>query len=138
MLAGFGVRPAVAQMPDVRAMSGVPLPSPELPAGTVTVRLVRGSLANNLTGHPVELVETATGRVRGARTDESGRARFGDLAPGMRVRARAVVEGETLESEEFAVPASGGVRLVLVAGAASPTGAPAAGTPAPGGGAGAA
>jgi hypothetical protein len=116
--------PIAAQMPDVRAMSGVPLPSSDLPAGTITVRLVRGSLANNVAGHPVELVEPATGRARATRTDASGRARFDGLPPGARVRARTTIDGERLESEEFVVPQSGGVRLVLVAGASASSGAP--------------
>ena len=43
-------RAVVAQvnMPDLRQVSGVPLPAQDVPAGTVSVRVVRGSFANNL------------------------------------------------------------------------------------------
>ena len=34
--------PPGAQMPDPKQMSGVPLPTGDIPAGTVTVRVVRG------------------------------------------------------------------------------------------------
>jgi hypothetical protein len=33
--------PASAQMPDLRTMNGRPLPVPDLPTGTVTVRVAR-------------------------------------------------------------------------------------------------
>ena len=41
-----------AQMPDPKQMSGVPLPMPDLALGTVTVRVVRGSMANPLAIRP--------------------------------------------------------------------------------------
>jgi hypothetical protein len=115
-------------MPDVRRMSGVPLPVTDVPVGTVTVRVIRGSLANVVPGQDVELA--VGGSVRTAKTNEAGRAEFSGLATGSRVRAATVVDGERLQSQEFDVPASGGIRLMLVA--ASP-GQPAAvpGTPTP-------
>ena len=36
-------------------MSGIPRPVTDLPAGHVSVRLIRGQLSNNIQGHPVEM-----------------------------------------------------------------------------------
>ena len=100
-------------MPDAKEMSGIPRPVDDLPAGAVSVRLIRGSLSNNITGHPVEL--RVGPKVMTVKTDENGRAEFRELAPGATVKASAVVDGEHLESQEFPAPARGGIRLMLVA-----------------------
>lgn len=102
-----------AQMPDPKQMSGVPLPLADMEIGTVTVRVIRGTLANILPGQTVEL--TGAGPAKTAKTDEAGRATFSNLAPGSRVKAVVTVDGERVESQEFAVPATGGTRLMLVA-----------------------
>jgi len=102
------------QMPDPKQMSGVPLPSPDLPGGTVSVRVVRGGPGNNLQGETVELA-VAGRRPTSARTDANGRAQFSAIATGAEVQARAVVGGETLESRPFKMPDRGGIRLMLVA-----------------------
>jgi hypothetical protein len=104
---------AQIQMPDAREMSGIPRPVDDLPNGSISIRLVRGDLSNNITDHPVDL--QADGRTLTVRTDGSGRAEFRDLPPGNSVKALAVVDGERLESQSFAVPSSGGVRMLLVA-----------------------
>jgi hypothetical protein len=100
-------------MPDPSQMSGVPLPSPDLPVGTITVRVVRGSVANNLPGQRVELVIGAD--KRDGVTDESGRATFSNLGAGAQVQASVVVDGQRLESQLIALPAQGGIRVMLVA-----------------------
>ncbi len=100
-------------MPDPKQMSGIPRPVTDLPDGAISVRLIRGALSNNIANHPVEL--SVEGKVRAQKTDEGGRAQFAGLTPGNKVKASAVVDGERLESQEFPVPASGGVRLMLVA-----------------------
>ena len=105
---------ASAQMPDVRQMSGMPLPVGDVPVGTVTVRVIRGQLTNPLVGESVELSGPGTA-VKTAKTDQSGRAQFSGLTPGTRVKATATINGEKLESQEFDVPAQGGIRLMLVA-----------------------
>ncbi len=102
-----------AQMPDPRQMSGLPLPVSDVAPGTVTVRVIRGALTNPVTGQEVQLVGPATG-LKGV-TNESGRAEFSNLPAGTRVKAITTVDGERLESEEFSVPSTGGVRLMLVA-----------------------
>jgi hypothetical protein len=100
-------------MPDAKAMSGIPRPSETVPTGSVSVRLVRGQISNLITGHPVEF--NVNGTPQAVKTDETGHAVLGGLATGTTVRAVAVVDGERLESQEFQVPAQGGVVLMLVA-----------------------
>jgi len=101
------------EMPDPKQMSGIPRPVTDLPDGAVSVRLIRGSLSNNITNHPVEL--HVGSNVQTAKTDASGRAQFSGLTPGATLKAVAVVDGERLESQEFPAPSQGGVRLILVA-----------------------
>ena len=109
------VPPAFAQlqMPDPKQMSGIPRPVTDLAAGHVSVRLIRGQLSNNISGHPVDM--HAGGKVLTVKTDENGRAEFSGVAAGTAVRAVAVVDGERLESQEFPWPSDGGIRLMLVA-----------------------
>jgi hypothetical protein len=107
-------------------MSGIPMPTSDVPAGSVSVRLVRGELTNNIVSHRVEL--HAGPRTESATTDQDGRAVFSGLQPGTSVHAMAEVDGQVVESQPFTVPPDAGVRLVLVAGA---SGAPAAGSPVP-------
>lgn len=121
----MGVAPVVAQMPDLRQMSGQPLPSGELPVGTLSVRVVRGSISNNVANQDVRL--EGGGPARTIRTDASGRAVFSGLASGTIWRAVTTVDGERLESQAIEMPASGGLRVLLAAGLQAGAGAPAAG-----------
>ena len=103
---------SAAAQPDPRQMSGIPLPDAGLADGTISVRVIRGQLANNVPDHLVELrqgdiVETAL-------TDAEGRAVFLTLNPGQQVRAATDLDGVRIESRPFAVPGRGGVRLMLV------------------------
>src|SRR5260221_14528731 len=98
------------QMPDPKQMAGIPRPVDDLPSGSVSVRLIRGQLSNNIADHPVEL-HFGNGRVLTAKTDDAGRAQFDKLPGGSPVKAIAVVDGERLESQEFLAPAQGGIRL---------------------------
>jgi hypothetical protein len=100
-------------MPDPRQMSGIPLPVADVPAGTVFVRVIRGSLSNAISNHRVEL--RGPGTSLDANTNGAGRAEFPGIKPGARIRALTIVGGERLESQEFAMPATGGIRLMLVA-----------------------
>jgi hypothetical protein len=119
--------PLSAQMPDLRQMSGQPLPSPDLPAGTISVRVVRGSMSNNVPGQDVELrTDGGSTLVRTVKTDQGGRAVFSGLAPGATYRAVTTIDGAALVSQDFPLPAAGGVRLLLVAGLASGESKPAA------------
>jgi hypothetical protein len=105
-------RSVAAQMPDPKQMSGVPLPVADLPPGTVTVRVVRGTMTNIITGQRVDLIGPTP---MSAKTNESGRAEFTGLQPGIRVRVATSVGAEQLESQEFAIPSNGGIRIALVA-----------------------
>jgi hypothetical protein len=113
VLGGGALVHAQFQMPDPKQMSGIPRPVDDLPAGSISVRLIRGSLSNNISGHPVELHLGA--KVQTVKTDENGRAQFDKVPPGTTVKATADVDGEHLESQEFPAPAQGGIRLMLVA-----------------------
>src|SRR6185295_17608735 len=84
-----------------------------LALGTVTVRVVRGSMANPLANQTVEL--TVGGAAQTQKTNDQGRAEFAGLSVGVRVKATVTVDGERLESQEFAVAPSGGIRVALVA-----------------------
>jgi hypothetical protein len=108
---------AAQQMPDPSQMAGRPLPAPELATGTVSVRVVRERMGNNITNQPVSL--KAANRTLNATTDGQGRATFGDVPPGTTITVETTVDGETLRSQEFAVPPSGGVRVALIAGLAA-------------------
>lgn len=101
-------------MPDLSQMAGQPLPAPELETGMVSVRVVREQMGNNVTNHPVTLA--GPGQRLDANTDAQGRATFGDIPPGTRVVVQSIVDGETLQSQPFTIPASGGVRIALIAG----------------------
>ncbi len=128
VLHGPSLASVSAQMPDLRAMSGRPLPSPDLPDGTVTVRVVRGTMTNNVAGAEVEL--HGAGPVRKAVTGPEGRAQFTGLPAGATVRALVVIDGQRLESGPLGVPARGGVRTLLVATDPSDPSAPAGPPPA--------
>jgi hypothetical protein len=104
-------------MPDPSAIAGTPLPAPELPSGTITVRVVRERMGNNIAGQDVTL--TIGQDQRTVKTDAQGRAQFEKLTPGATVQATANVDGETLTSQPFAVPERGGVRVALIAGIAA-------------------
>jgi hypothetical protein len=101
-------------MPDPALIHGRAIPAAELPQGTVTVRVVREAIGNNVAGQPIRL--TVNGAARNATTDDQGRAEFPNLPAGAEVRADAAIGGESLVSDVFMVPASGGLRVILVAG----------------------
>ena len=104
------------QMPDPSLIHGKALPAPELPDGTITVRVVRESIGNDIPNQQVSL--TATGRTRTAQTDAQGRAQFTNLPVGQEGRAAVTVDGEALQSDPFTIPDRGGLRVILVAGIA--------------------
>ena len=114
----------VAAQPDPRQMSGIPRPAQNLGDGLITVRVIRGSFANNVTEQPVDLRDGD--RVLTAETDAEGRAAFSDLRTGSRVIVETTVDGETLISQPFDVPATGGVAVLLVGGDGGVSGDPTA------------
>jgi hypothetical protein len=126
-------QPAFAQMPDLSQMSGQPLPSGDVPVGTVSVRVIRQTMSNNVAGVEVQL--EAPPQTLKATTDANGRAVFPGVAQGRTWKAVAIIDGERLESQPFTIPSAGGLRMLLVAGlktaasggVAAPGAAPSAG-----------
>lgn len=102
--------PAAAQMP-AEAL-GQPLPNPQLPDGTITVRVLDGALTEPVEGLVVNLVD-AKGSERNARSDSKGRALFTGLAAGTQWQARATRDEDKAESQPITVPATGGVQVLL-------------------------
>jgi hypothetical protein len=113
LIAGAG---RAQDMPDPSLIHGRAIPASELGDGTVTVRVVREAIGNNIAGQQVQL--TVSGRTRTATTDEQGRAEFTNLPKGEEARAEATVDGEAMTSQPFRVPSAGGLRVILVAGIA--------------------
>ena len=103
----------------VRA-AGMPLADGELPPGSLTVRVVQGAFAGDLTGLPVE-VELNGSETRQAFTGAKGRAEFAHLPIGAGVRVTASVGGERLQSDVFPMPAESGLRVLLVTGTGDPS-----------------
>ena len=116
-------------MPDLRVMNGKPLPDPGLAPGTVTVRVARKMPVNAVAGvEVVAIIKNPGGdlKKRAANTDASGRATFEGVGAGHEFRAEVTVDGETIKTTTFTMPAAGGIRTMLIAGLG----------PAPAGGAG--
>ncbi len=106
---------ALAQpmMIDPSKMSGIPRPDPAVPPGTITVRLIRGELANRMSGIDVGLADEG-GKVVMQKTDDQGRATFAGLkAPGP-YQARATDGVEELTSQPMALQDNMGTRVMLV------------------------
>jgi hypothetical protein len=104
---------AQPMMMDPSRMSGIPRPDPQVPAGTVTVRLIRGQLSNRMVGIDVALRDAA-GKISVAKTDAEGRATFSGLAAGGAYVARARDGVEELTTQPIELPPSMGVRVMLV------------------------
>jgi len=103
---------AQVQMPSGKEMSGRVLPVPDVPVGTVTVRVARGDVSKNISGQLVELL--VDGKSRTAKTGADGRASFSGLKKGQKIKAVATVDGERLESQDAEIVESG-LRIILVA-----------------------
>jgi hypothetical protein len=116
-LLGFAAPSAgqAPEMPDPALIHGRALPAPELPDGTVTVRVVREAIGNDVPGQKVDVV--IGNATRSATTDAEGRAQFSGLPDGEAI-ASVTVDGEALVSQPFRAPSSGGLRVILVAGMA--------------------
>ena len=97
-------------------MSGFALQVGDLPPGIVAIRVIRESFQTNVPNRTVLLRVGDSNRVWSATTNAEGRAQFDGLQIGERVRVRADVGSEVLESQPFEIPSQGGVRMVLVAG----------------------
>jgi hypothetical protein len=121
-------------MPDMRAISGKPLPDRGMPPGTVKVRVARKAPSNPVADVEITVITKNAGgdaRKRTAKADAQGVALFESLAPGDEFHAEVKVDGELLKTDTFPIPSEGGVRTMLIAGLGP---APAGGAEAPAGG----
>ncbi len=128
--------PTAAAQPA--AAIGQPLPDSSLRDGTITVRIIAGDRSQPVTGAEITLTLAApngqgTPEEKRARTDAEGRAQFTDIAMGTLVKASIPGEAQPIESSQFPMPQSGGIRLMLstkpMAGDAPMMGGGAAGGP---------
>lgn len=103
---------AVIAQPDPSQMSGLPLPDADLPDGTISVRVIRGQLTNNVSNQPVDLYQGDL--VTTAITGADGRATFLALNSGAEVYVTTTLDGQNIQSRVFRAPGLGGVRLMLV------------------------
>ncbi len=109
-VAAISVAPDAVAQPA--AAVGTPLPSGDLPRGTVTVFVVAGGPQSPVADSVVTL--TVNGTPRQARTDAGGHALFKDLPSGATVQAKITDAGnKDVTSESFNVPDSGGMKLML-------------------------
>jgi hypothetical protein len=114
VLFAAGVARAQIKMPDPTEIAGLALPAPELPDGTIVIRLVREQLGNNVVNHDVKV--TAGDTSKSGKTDDSGRAQITGLPAGATAVADTNVDGEQVTSKPFTVPGQGGIRVILIAG----------------------
>ena len=108
-----------AGMPNMRAISGRPLPDRGMPPGMVTVRVAKKTPATPAAGVEITaLIENPGGdlKKRTAKTDAEGRATFESVPAGHRFHAEVVVDGEKLATDTFPMPDTGGIRTMLIAG----------------------
>ena len=97
---------------QIAAAIGKPLPSSDLPVGTLSVRVIAGKVSEPVVGTDVTLV--VNGTPRQARTDAGGRASFTNLPSGATVQAKVQdAEKKDVASEEFQLSADSGERLLL-------------------------
>lgn len=113
--------PALAQgPPDPHgAAMSAPLFVPDLPVGTISVRLARPSMSEAIAGVEVVGIWTTPDGKPGfqtARSGDDGRALFANMPVGATFRARTKVDGRSLETSEFEVPGAGGTRLLVIVG----------------------
>jgi len=99
------------QMPDPKMISGKALPDGNLPPGTISVRVIRGSFANNVSGADVEF--TIGGTKKTVKTDADGRAQVTGVSAGSTVQAAVVLDDTRITSDSATVAATG-LRFVLV------------------------
>jgi hypothetical protein len=109
-----GLASAQPMMIDPSKMSGIPRPDPQVPPGTITVRVIRGDLSNRVFDHPVELLDGDGKVVKTEKTDgEAGRATFSGLSGGPFV-ARVKDGDEVLTSQPIELVPNAGTRVMLV------------------------
>ncbi|MEO6950399.1 MAG: Ig-like domain-containing protein [Polyangia bacterium] len=120
-----GIASAQPMMMDPSKMSGIPRPDPQVPPGTITVRLIRGALDKRMVGTDVTLATAdGAGKAQSQKTDAEGRATFSGLGAGP--YTASAKDGETsLSSQPMQLEPQMGTRVMLVfpmTGAGAPDG----------------
>ena len=113
MLLSSSVALAQPMMIDPSRMSGLARPDPQVPPGTITVRLIRGQLNNRMVGVAVSLVGS-DGKSYQQKTDDQGRATFSGLAVPGPYTAKATDGVEELTSQPIELQSDMGSRTMLV------------------------
>jgi hypothetical protein len=121
LLLAFGPGVALAQdmPPDHGTAASAPLFVPDLAVGTISVRITSPSMNEPFAGVEVTGTWTLENGKEGRATAKSGadgRALFANVPAGATFSATAEVEGKTMTTEEFEVPAEGGTRLLMIVG----------------------
>jgi hypothetical protein len=118
----FASSPALAQdpPPDHKGAMSAPLFVEDLPVGSVSVRIARPSMTEPIVGADVVgSWTTKDGKAKSAtvKTGADGRAIFAGVPVSSTFGAKATIEGKELATAQFAVPAQGGTRLLMIIGA---------------------
>ncbi len=103
---------AQVNMPNPKEISGVPLPAADLPAGSVSARVIRGGFDKNIPDQPV--VFTIDGVERTVKTGADGRTQVDRIKAGAAVTVATTIDGATITSQRVTIGAQG-IRFVLVA-----------------------
>jgi hypothetical protein len=132
MIAALALLPAAPAVAQPAEAMGQPLPDATLRDGTVGVRVVAGDRSKPVQGIDVMLRITPPDGTspeleQRARTDADGRASFNNVSPNAMVQAAVSGEEGEMTSSRFAMPGTGGARLLMstlpVAGQRGPMGA---------------
>ena len=89
-------------MPNPKEISGVPLATGQVPAGTVSARVIRGGFDKPVEGATVQLTfPKGGGRNATMKTDAQGRAPFPNVPNGVVALVTTTVDGATITSKDI-------------------------------------
>ena len=112
LLAGFGVAAAAQMnMPDPKAMSGIPREADDVPAGGVVVLVIRSTFDHPVANQPVDFV--VDGKTRSIKTDSTGRATLNGAPANAHVTASTLLDGKRIASQDMTMGRLG-FRLMFV------------------------
>jgi hypothetical protein len=117
-----GAAHAQPMPPGHDTATSAPLFVQDLPVGSISVRISRASMTEDVVGASVVGSWTTKDGQPGsatAKTGDDGRAMFSKVPPGSTFSAKAQVEGTALATMEFTVPDQGGTRLLMLVGGGS-------------------
>ncbi len=125
MMGGGGQGPMMGggqgpMMIDPSRMSGIPRPDPNIPVGTITVRVIRGDLTHNMVGVDVTLTDGEGHRLSAKTEGETARATFSGLTGGPYIAHAKDAEGVELTSQSIELQPNAGIATMLVFPAGGP------------------